>query len=199
MTPLLLYDITVGGEENIVGIFGCTLLIPSSTESLLSKSQRLADDMKATLQLVDAERIASPLHLLFATHHALQAFHQCTQRANTVGMELLRYAASQRQITRALDILGVTDSTTQVGGVLLGGSQESLRLIYLKLLSEIGAEDTPQVLEINSSAKAEAIQLAFDLGSTELEAILATDSPVDRYHAITKLVYERCALLAIEK
>lgn len=199
MTPLLLYDISIGGAETSVGVFGCTLSSSSPTEALLSRSQKLADGMKATLQLVDAERIASPLHLLFATHHALRAFHHGTQRAKTIGMEILRYAAAQRQISRALEILGLTRSTIQIGGVLLNHSPQMLRKVYTKLLSEINAEDTPLVLEIANRTKAEAIQCAFDISATEIEAVLTSKNPVDQFNVIAKLVYERCALLSIEK
>ncbi len=199
MAPLLLHDITIDGKENIVGIFGCTLLSPSSKESLLSKCQRLASEMKVNAQLVDAERIASPVHLLFATFHALQAYHHGTQRAKTLGMEILRYAAAQRQITRALESLGVTHSTTQVGGVLLDQSQDLLHHFYTKLLSEINAEDTPQVLEISDSSKAEAVKSTFNISVAEIEAVLTSKYQTAHFDAIAKLVCERCALLSIEK
>lgn len=199
MAPLLIFDIIIGEEQNTVGIFGCTLSSSQSTESLLSRSQRLADAVKVTLQLVDAKRIAGHLHLLFATNHALQAFHHGTQRAKTVGMEILRYTAAQRQIARALELFGVTRSTTQLGGVLLGDSQGTLLSIYTQLLSEIGAQDTPQVLEISTRTKAEEIQCAFNISDVEIGAVSTSKDTLSQFQVIAKLVYERCALLSIEK
>ncbi|MFX1474283.1 MAG: KEOPS complex subunit Cgi121 [Promethearchaeota archaeon] len=199
MSPLLLYDITIGGADTRVGIFGCTLLPSSPTEALLSTGQKIADEEKVTLQLVNAERIASPLHLLFSTHHALRAFHTRTQRAKTIGMEILRFAAAQRQIARALELLGVSSSTIHVGGVLLGQSHEKLQNIYSKLLTQIGAEDTPQVLEIVNSTKAKSIQRAFNINAAELNAVTISKDLIGQYSAIAKLVYERCALLSLEK
>jgi tRNA threonylcarbamoyladenosine modification (KEOPS) complex Cgi121 subunit len=155
--------------------------------------------MKVTIQLVDAEKIATPLHLLFATHHALRAFHQGTERAKTVAMEILRYTAAQRQITRAIEILGVTHLTIHIGGVLLNRSQETLRKVYTSLLSAINAEDAQQVLEISNTSKAEAIQAAFNISAAELDAVQISRNQIDHFNAIAKLVYERCALLAIEK
>ena len=199
MTPLLLEGITFDGTETMVGVFGCTLLSPSSKESLLSQSQSLADDMEVIVQLVDAKRIASPAHLFFATLHALQAFHYGFQRAKTQGMEILRYAAAQRQISRALDVLGITHSTSQVGGVVIDGSQGLLRRFYAKLLREIGGKDTPQVLEISDSEKAKAVKSAFNISASEVETVLTSKDQIGRFDAIAKLVCERCALLAIEK
>jgi tRNA threonylcarbamoyladenosine modification (KEOPS) complex Cgi121 subunit len=199
MAPLLLYDISIGGLETRVGIFGCTLSSSSPMQTLLSKSQKLSEGVQVTLQLVDAERIASPLHLLFATHHALSAFHEGTQQAKTIGMEILRYAAAQRQIGRALEVLGVSHSTTYLGGVLFNQPPEILRKIYAKLLIEIQAEDTPQVLEIACTTKAEAIKGSFNISDAEINAVLVSKDSTGEFNAITKLVYERCALLSIEK
>jgi KEOPS complex subunit Cgi121 len=198
MAPIALYDIVLDGEQTSVGVFGCT---PSAspTDSLLAKSQQFAEDGTVTLQLVDAGRIAGPRHLLIATYHALQAFHYGTQRAKTVGMEILRYAAAQRQITRALELFGVSRSTTQLGGILLGKPQDALRRLFKKLLSEIDAEDTPQVLEISTSTKARAIQRAFKISTTEIKAVLTATDHVSRFQVIARLVYERCALLSLEK
>ena len=199
MVPLASYDIVIDGERTPVGIFGCTPSASSSTNSILSRSQKLSEDESVTLQLVDARRIAGPLHLLFATYNTLQAFHYGIQRAKTVGMEILRYTAAQRQIARALDLFGVTRTTIQLGGVLLGKPKETLRRIYTKLLSEIGAEDTPQVLEISTSEKVEEIKRAFKINELEIKAAFSGIDSASKFQVIALLVYERCALLSIEK
>jgi len=199
MTNLLLHEVRVDGSLHIVGVFGCTLPSSIPVSTLLSHSQTIAGEIGVTFQLFDADRVAGPSHLLFAALHALHAFQRGVQRASTLGMEILRFAAAQRQISRALALLGVRDNTSRLAGVILDDSPQPISQAHSRFLALTGAKPAPQILQIESKAKEEHIRQVFDISDMELAAIAASNRRLDRRIALTKLVLDRCALTAIEK
>ncbi|MFX1300591.1 MAG: KEOPS complex subunit Cgi121 [Promethearchaeota archaeon] len=199
MTALLLQETRIGPTLHLIGIFGGTLAKSGASSDLVELAQRIASDHDAIFQLVNADTVASAKHLLFATIHALTAFHRGTQRASTVAMELLRFAAAQRQISQALNLLGITDSTLHLGGVIIGENITKIENVHQDFLRLANVTDNPIVLEINSKKKERAIQDAFQITARELEAIMLSESSEDRIESLQKLVYDRCALLAISR
>ncbi len=199
MTPLLLQETRIGSTLHQIGIFGGTLAKSGASSDLVELAQQLASDHDITFQLVNADTIASPNHLLFAAIHALTACHRGTQRASTLAMELLRFAAAQRQISQALNLLGITESTIHLGGIIIGENVTKIQNVHQNFLRLANVIDDPVVLEINSKKKERAIQDAFQITPRELKAIMISESTEDRISALQKLVYDRCALLAITR
>jgi len=199
MTNLILHEVKVDDSSHVVGVFGCSLPSPVPTSTLLDHSRAIAEELGVTLQLFKADRVAGPHHLLFAALHALHSFQRGVQRASSLGMEILRFAAAQRQISRALTLLGITDDTRRLAGVILNESPSVLRQAHTRFLAVTGAEDAPQTLQIRSPAKENQIRQAFDISEKELAAIAASRHASDRRAALAKLVFDRCALTAIEK
>ena len=199
MTSLLLQETRIGPTLHQIGIFGGTLAKSGASSDLVELAQRIASDHDAAFQLVNADSVASSKHLLFAAIHALTAFHRGTQRASTLAMELLRFAAAQRQISQALNLLGITDTTIHLGGVIIGENVIKIQNAHQDFLRLANVTDDPVVLEIKSKKKERAIQDAFQITARELDAIMISDSSKDRREALQKLVYDRCALLAISR
>lgn len=199
MTSLLLQETRVGPTIHQIGIFGGTLTKSGAATDLVEFAQRIASDYDVTFQLVNADTVASPKHLLFAAIHALTAFHRGTQRASTLAMELLRFAAAQRQISQALNLLGITESTLHLGAVIIGENIIKIQNVHRDFLRLANVTDNPGVLEINSKKKERAIQDAFQITPKELDATMMSESSEDRRGALQKLVYDRCALLAISR
>jgi tRNA threonylcarbamoyladenosine modification (KEOPS) complex Cgi121 subunit len=180
-------------------VFGCTLAASTAVTTLLEYGKKVAAHFNITLQLADASYVAGASHLLVAAMHALRAFERGTKRADVLGTEILRFAAAQRQITRALSLMGIKNDTRSLGGVLLGKSPEALPMAYQEFLNLSGARDAPTVLEITSPAKAATVQALFEITPAEVDATAISHRQKDRYQAIMKLVYERCALLATSR
>jgi tRNA threonylcarbamoyladenosine modification (KEOPS) complex Cgi121 subunit len=199
LSPLMLHEVRLEQSPQTIGIFGCTLAARITAADLLKHSRDVAAHFNVTLQLADASYVAGPSHLLIAAMHALRAFQRGTKRADVLGTEILRFAAAQRQITRALSLMGIKDETRSLGGVLLGAPPETLRKAYQEFLNLTGATDAPTVLEIATSAKAASIQGLFEITPTEVDATAMSRRRQDRCQAIMKLVYERCALLATSR
>jgi tRNA threonylcarbamoyladenosine modification (KEOPS) complex Cgi121 subunit len=199
MAPLNVQEVLIADTTHQVGIFGCRRATPLMPDDVTAVTHPVTSLHGLTLLLVDADFVAGADHLLFATIHALSAFHQQTNRASTREMEILRFAAAERQISHALSLLGVSESTRRFGGVLLNSSSTILDSAYLEFLNRVEATDDASVLELTTPAKAQVIQKMFQITKAELDAICPSRKPNDRRLALQKLVYDRCALLAITR
>jgi tRNA threonylcarbamoyladenosine modification (KEOPS) complex Cgi121 subunit len=194
---LQLQTVIIGPSTHIVGLFGITLTESLSPESLFKLLKPLTDTSRVKIQLLNADFIASHDHLLFATIHALTSFQRSTNRASTLPTEILRFAAAQRQISKALDTLGLDRHTKRIGGVLVNSDSARLRGVYQEFLRRIPCQETPEVLDITSSTKLAGIQELFQITDLELEAVASSPRLSDRQQAVQKIIYDRCALLAI--
>jgi tRNA threonylcarbamoyladenosine modification (KEOPS) complex Cgi121 subunit len=114
-------------------------------------------------------------------------------------MEILRFAAARRQIAQALDQMGISKTTRRFGGVLTNSKVASLERAYREFISIVEGTDDTSVLEITSEHKEQVLQKAFEIHEDELAVISPSTKPVDRRQALKKIVYDRCALLAISR
>ena len=199
MALLNVQEVLIGTTPHQVGIFGCTRSKSLTTDNLTDISQQLTAKHNLVFLLVDADYVAGADHLLFATIHALTAFHRNNNRASTQQMEILRFAAAQRQISQALKVLGVSDSTRRFAGVFVNSNVTELESAYQDFLELTEATDDPLVIVLNSPKKAQIIQSVFQIPDEELEAICPSHKQKERWVALQKLVYDRCALLAIAR
>lgn len=80
----------------------------------------------ALVQAFDARMVAGRRHLWFAALLALNAFRDGTNISESLPMELLLQASAQRQIDRALEMLGVKRGRGSVAIVLMADSEEAV-------------------------------------------------------------------------
>jgi KEOPS complex subunit Cgi121 len=73
-----------------------------------------------TIQLLDARGIAGKEHINNAVVHAINSFKRKNNIANDLGMEICLRASAQRQISRAIDILGLKNGPMEICVVLVG-------------------------------------------------------------------------------
>ncbi|MDO9044407.1 MAG: KEOPS complex subunit Cgi121 [Methanobacteriaceae archaeon] len=78
------------------------------------------NDSNFTVQLLDARGIADEKHILNATIHAINAFKRKNNIAKDLGMEICLRASAQRQISRAIEILGLKVGPMDICAVLVG-------------------------------------------------------------------------------
>ena len=90
-------------------------------KDLISEIKDLQHRYGCIVQALDADKVVSNRHILFATEKALSAFSQRRNIAKDVGMEIMRYASGERQIERALN-MGVSDKTERIALVLPPGN-----------------------------------------------------------------------------
>lgn len=73
-----------------------------------------------TIQLLDARGIAGKEHIYNAVLHAINSFKRKNNIANDLGMEICLRASAQRQISRAIEILGLKKGPMEICVILVG-------------------------------------------------------------------------------
>lgn len=102
-------------EINIIGARGQI----GNIEQILPIISKLEKEHDSTVQLFRADRIFGKEHLQTAAEMAARAWAS-SPRTKTLGMEIMLYAAAERQITGAIDKLGVQDDTTETAIITVG-------------------------------------------------------------------------------
>lgn len=77
-------------------------------------------DMECTIQLLNADGVAGEEHVMHATVHALKAFERGENFAKDLGLEIAVRSSAQRQISKALNILGIKKGGMNICMVAVG-------------------------------------------------------------------------------
>ena len=146
----------------------------------------------APIQFFDARHVAGPQHLYFAALNALNAFEKRTNISNNLEVEALLYASAQRQIQKAVKMLGIKQDSSEVAALIITDKNKK-KLDSLKLVTENvpGVQDD-SVVKLTDK-KVVKIKKLFRISDLELEAKLEKKGL--EKEAITDLVIERMALL----
>jgi KEOPS complex subunit Cgi121 len=146
------------------------------------------------VQFFDAELVATWQHLYFAVLNALLAFRSERNISKSAAMEAIIYASAQRQIRKALQLIGVRRDSANVAVVITGENPASVEALLLAVSKRVGVEPDDTVLEV-SWKKARRIRQAFGITGKELETVTEKD---DGVQALVGLVIERVALLSTQ-
>lgn len=90
-----------------------------------------------TIQLLNADGIAGKEHVFHATVHAIKSFERNENIAKDLGLEICVRTSAQRQISKALDILGLKKGKMKICVVSINCSDDTL----CKLDKIIGEKD----------------------------------------------------------
>lgn len=140
-------------------------------------------------QLFDNLYIWGFRHLYSATWHALKAMKNDRMISKTLSIEVLLYAAAQRQIKKAIAILGVKKTTKDVAGILLGETSQDIINAYHQLQEELHIKPNINLLDDFVSKNELFIKILNNDGFN------ATDFSFDE---IEKAILQKIALLALE-
>jgi KEOPS complex subunit Cgi121 len=147
---------------------------------------------EAAIQFFDAKHVAGPQHLYFAAVNALNAFEKKTNISNNLAVESLLYASAQRQIKKAVEMLGIKQGSSEVAALIMTENRHK-RTDYLHLVNKIlPGERNDSVLELTDK-KIGNIKKLFRISDLEFEAKLEKEGL--EKEALTDLVIERMALL----
>jgi len=158
------------------------------------KAARKETSQSAWVQFFDAELVATWQHLYFAVLNAMLAFENERNISKSVAMEVLLYASAQRQIRKALQLIGVKCDSANVAIVIIGETADSVKTVLSAVSKRIGAEPEETVLEV-SKEKLQGIREAFGITEKELETVMEKN---DVKRALVNLVIERMALLSTQ-
>lgn len=163
-------------------------------EKFLKAVQR-AKVSNVETQFFDAKLIATWQHLYFAALNALTAFQNKANISKSLAMEAMLYASAQRQIRKAMDVLGIKLHPSEIAVLIIGGKKEAVNST-LETTQVVGnAETSEETLEL-SEEKMALIQKTFRISDEEIKAVMKRNN---LKKALVNLVIEQMALLAAKR
>src|SRR5260370_12094417 len=125
---------------------------------------------QAEVQLVKADLIAGPEHLQFAARNAIYSFNGRRRRSKSLAMELLLYVSCQRQIAKAIKLLGVDSKDSRIALVALSDSEEAMQELDRRARLIVDGEEDDNLIEIGSKQKMAQLQRSYGVTRKALEA-----------------------------
>jgi KEOPS complex subunit Cgi121 len=146
------------------------------------------------VQFFDADLVATWEHLYFAALNALVAFRTDRNASKSVAVEVMLYASSQRQITRAIAHIGVKKTSRNIAAIIVGDSAEVVNEGLAAVSKCVGKAPDESVLALTEEKK-RRIKQAFGISTVELET---AGSRINVERALVDLVIEKVALLSTQ-
>jgi tRNA threonylcarbamoyladenosine modification (KEOPS) complex Cgi121 subunit len=155
---------------------------------------RTEQQQDITVQLFNAELVATWQHLYFAALNALTAFRNKSNISKNLAMEVMLYASAQRQIRKAIALVGVKYDSANIAMVIIGENPDSVKTVLHTVSKRINAEPDETVLTLSKS-KMQRLRRAFDISERELEMVVKKG---DVQQALVDIVVEKMALLSTQ-
>jgi KEOPS complex subunit Cgi121 len=146
------------------------------------------------VQFFDATLVATWQHLYFAVLNALTAFKNKQNISKTLAIEIMLCASAQRQIRRAVELIGIKPNSSEIAAIVVGEDPKTVETTLTMISKHIKAEGDDKILEL-TDAKIEKIQKFFGISDLEIETVAKKD---DLKEALEDLVIERMALLSVQ-
>ena len=176
-----------GTYAEITGFRGVQIDDPKRMADLASQEKR----RNTTVQFLNAGLIATWEHLYFAVLDALLAFRSNCNISKSLGVEIMLYASAQRQIRKAINLIGMGCGSLNLAVAIVGENKATMKRSLSVITEHTGKAPDESVLGF-SGTKAEEVQRVFGISETEISAV----SLGNKNEALVKLVIERMALLA---
>jgi len=158
------------------------------------KTIRKEKQPNVEIQFFDAKLVATWQHLYFAVLNALTAFKNKENISKSFEIETMLYASAQRQIRKAMQLLGIKPKTSDIAVIIIGEKPETIKSTISIVSDNVNAQPDDTILEL-SEEKTTNIRRVFKISDTEIEIVIKKD---DLEKALTNLVIERMALLATQ-
>jgi KEOPS complex subunit Cgi121 len=114
-------------------------------DNFLAALRDINSKYRCTVQALDAEKVVSEKHAIFAAKKALRAFREGRNVAKDLGVEILRYASGERQINRAL-FMGISKATERVALIAVSNNGLTPDLSNLIDVDELGCNWKPSTV-----------------------------------------------------
>jgi KEOPS complex subunit Cgi121 len=179
--------------NKVLAILGFKNIQVASIDAFFIQIRRVAP---IPLQFFDANVIAGEQHLLFATLNALTAFEQGYRISENLAVEILLYASGQRQISKAIELIGLKSNTSEIAAVFLSATPEEAEKMSVKISKIVPGVRDDSVLGFQEG-KVERLINVFGVTDRELEVV--TKDTESRWDSLVKIIIERSALLATNR
>ncbi len=144
------------------------------------------------IQFFNADLVATWEHLYFATLNALKAFKTKRNISKDLVVEIILYASAQRQIRKAIEIIGIKNDHTNIAVIIVGKTANNIKVELSSVSEYLGKQPNEEVLKLTSS-KSERIKRTFGITDQEM-TVVAEDNDINC--ALVDLVLEKMALLS---
>ena len=176
-------------NENI-SIVGFSNVKIENTNTFLEHFRK--ENKEAPIQFFDAKHVAGHQHMYFAAINALNAFKKKSNISNSLAVEALLYASAQRQIKKAVKMLGIKQNTSEVAALIMSKNSHKKENYIFRVTETIPGKRNDNVLELTDK-KIKDIKKMFDISDIEFKAKLKKEGL--EKETLTDLVIERMALL----
>jgi KEOPS complex subunit Cgi121 len=184
----------IEGTGKYIAIAGFRNAKIKDMKSLFNAVRDKAKD--ACVQFFDANLIAGQEHLFFAALNALRTFESKTNISNSVAVETLLFACAQRQIKKAVELIGVKPESSRVAVLVVADTRQMAKATLETMSNLISDERDDGVIEL-SGEKFEAIKKLFKISDLEIRAKLR-EKGLEK-ETLVELVIEHIALLTVLK
>jgi KEOPS complex subunit Cgi121 len=151
-----------------------------SVEDLVDRLRSVASELGLEVQAFDADMVFGRDHIASALEHARRAFERGSNVATSLMMEVLVYASGERQISTALEKMGVKEGSDGLVVLAVGGGDVD------RLLEGVGLERDDSLIE----PRREMLP-AFGISEMEMETVPQEEA--------FDLVLERVAIVDVMK
>ena len=181
-------------------ILGKHVLITGFREAEIKNLETFFDHIQervknSHVQFFDARLIAGSEHLYFAALNALRAFETGLNISRNPAIEALLYASGQHQIEKAIETLGITADSSEIGVLIMSETEMDAREFLMVVSDLLKGELCDDVLELTEE-KMEIIRKLFSISDLELEAASRGEGLES---TLINLVIEHVALLAAKR
>ena len=176
--------------NEVITIIGFRQVQIDSINNFLDQFKK--EEIGFAVQFFDAKNVAGPQHLYFAALHALAAFENNTNISNSLSVEALLYASAQRQIKKAVQMLGIKQDSSELATLIITEKRNETDPSLKKVSETVPGERDDTVVELTEK-KVENLKKVFSISDLEFEAKL-TKEGLEK-EALTDLIIERMALL----
>jgi KEOPS complex subunit Cgi121 len=150
---------------------------------------------QSTIQIMNGERIIGYDHVFFAVLNALSAKRNQRNICDDLSLEILVYASAQRQITHAVEILGVKEDTQQLVLVAISEDKRELDRLRERISQIKGLKSDDSFLESQNPERIDRLKETFKITNSEFESVRLKGRKNNEI--LERLVIEKMALLAV--
>jgi len=143
-----------------------------------------------TYQLFDVDKIADQYHIYYAAANAQYALENGNNISNKLDVETLLYVSTQNQISKAIQLVGVSKETQRIVVAVI--TQRENDPTATKIADQLG-DINDQILSLTPE-KYESLKQLYEITETAIETI-----GCDRYWALSSLITEKSTLISLRR
>ena len=157
-----------------------------NVDGFLKNIREYSEENKIIIQVFNADFIFGEKHLISAFEHAKRAMERKTNTTNSLEMEILLYAAGERQLKKAIPKIGVKKGVNNLAFILIDTTEKKLDQIAKQFIKQFSLRREDKVLEGNKNTLKK-----FGLTEKEINTVTKNKYP--------DLILEKIAMVDIMK